>query len=72
MSIKSAIGEESFKDPAKKAAPKAEKPKKVETKTEAPKKLEAKAATPKKAVAKSAPKAKEKKTVKKESTEVKE
>jgi hypothetical protein len=72
MSIKSAIGEESFKEPAKKAAPKAEKPKKVETKTEAPKKLEAKAETPKKAVAKSAPKAKEKKTVKKESTEVKE
>ena len=72
MSIKSAIGEESFKEPAKKAAPKAEKPKKVETKTEAPKKLEAKAETPKKVEAKSAPKVKEKKAVKKESTEVKE
>ena len=72
MSIKSAIGEESFKEPAKKAAPKAEKSKKVETKTEAPKKLEAKAEAPKKAEAKSAPKAKEKKTVKKDSTEVKE
>ena len=72
MSIKSAIGEESFKEPAKKAAPKVEKSKKVETKTEAPKKLEAKAEAPKKAEAKSAPKAKEKKTVKKDSTEVKE
>ena len=72
MSIKSAIGDESYKEPAKKAAPKAEKPKKVETKTEAPKKLEAKAEAPKKAEAKSAPKVKEKKAVKKESTEVKE
>ena len=72
MSIKSAIGEESYKEPAKKVAPKAEKPKKVETKTEAPKKLEAKAEAPKKAEAKSAPKVKEKKAVKKESTEVKE
>merc|ERR1711965_325083 len=72
MSIKSAIGEESFKEPAKKAAPKVEKPKKVETKTEVPKKLEAKAKAPKKVETKSAPKVKEKKAVKKESTEVKE
>ena len=70
MSIKSAIGEESFKEPTKKAAPKIEAPKKVVPKTEAKKKAEkkvvAKAAKPKKAVAK------EKKTVKKESTKVKE
>jgi large subunit ribosomal protein L21 len=38
MSIKSAIGEESFKEPAKKAAPKAEAPKKeAAPKVEAPK-----------------------------------
>ena len=74
MAIKSAIGEESFKEPAKKAAPKAESPKKVEKKAESPKtevkatetkKVEAKAEKPKKV------EAKEKKTVKKETTEVK-
>ena len=63
LSIKSSIGEESFKEPAKKAP----------TKAEAPKKVEAKADTPKKAAVKEAPaKAEEKKTVKKETTEVKE
>lgn len=61
MSIKSAIGEESFKEPAKKAAPKAETPKK-----------EVKAAAPKKETKAAAPKTEEKKTVKKETTEVKE
>ena len=66
ISIKSAIGEESFKEPAKKAAPKTKTPKKAETKVEAPKKVEAKVEKPKKA------EAKEKKTVKKETTEVKE
>jgi len=66
ISIKSAIGEESFKEPAKKAAPKTETPKKAETKAETPKKVEAKVEKPKKA------EAKEKKTVKKETTEVKE
>lgn len=69
MAIKSAIGEESFKEPAKKAAPKAETPKKVEKKPEVKatetKKVEAKAEKPKKV------EAKEKKTVKKETTEVK-
>ena len=69
MAIKSAIGEESFKEPAKKAAPKAETPKKVEKKAEVKatetKKVEAKAEKPKKV------EAKEKKTVKKETTEVK-
>lgn len=60
MSIKSAIGEESFKEPAKKAAPKAETPKK-----------EVKAAAPKKETKAAAPKTEEKKTVKKETTEVK-
>jgi len=66
ISIKSAIGEESFKEPAKKAAPKTKTPKKAETKVETPKKVEAKVEKPKKA------EAKEKKTVKKETTEVKE
>lgn len=60
ISIKSAIGEESFKEPAKKAAPKTKTQKKAETK------VEAKVEKPKKA------EAKEKKTVKKETTEVKE
>ena len=62
LSIKSSIGEESFKEPAKKAPTKTETPKKVEAKTVAPKKAEVKAPA----------KAKEKKTVKKETTEVKE
>ena len=69
MAIKSAIGEESFKEPVKKAAPKTETPKKVEKKAEVKatetKKVEAKAEKPKKV------EAKEKKTVKKETTEVK-
>ena len=76
MSIKSAIGEESFKEPAKKAAPKKE----AAPKTEAPKKevktaaakKEVKATTPKKEVKAAAPKTEKKKTVKKEATEVKE
>ena len=76
MSIKSAIGEESFKEPAKKVAPKKE----AAPKTEAPKKevkaaaakKEAKVATPKKEVKAAAPKTEKKKTVKKEATEVKE
>ena len=76
MSIKSAIGEESFKEPAKKAAPKKE----AAPKTDAPKKevktatvkKEVKAATPKKEVKAAAPKTEKKKTVKKEATEVKE
>ena len=76
MSIKSAIGEESFKEPAKKAAPKKE----AAPKTEAPKKdakaaapkKEVKATTPKKDAKAAAPKAEKKKTVKKEATEVKE
>ena len=76
MSIKSAIGEESFKEPAKKAAPKKE----AAPKTEAPKKdakaaapkKEVKATTPKKDTKAAAPKTEEKKTVKKETTEVKE
>ena len=75
MSIKSAIGEESFKEPAKKAAPKKE----AAPKTEAPKKevkaaaakKEAKVATPKKEVKAAAPKTEKKKTVKKEATKVK-
>jgi large subunit ribosomal protein L21 len=67
MSIKSAIGEESFKEPAKKAAPKKEAAPKAET----PKK-EVKAASPKKETKAAAPKTEEKKTVKKETTEVKE
>ena len=75
MSIKSAIGEESFKEPAKKAAPKKE----AAPKTEAPKKevktaaakKEVKAATPKKEVKAAAPETEKKKTVKKEATEVK-
>ena len=76
MSIKSAIGEESFKEPAKKAAPKKE----AAPKTEAPKKdakavapkKEVKATTPKKDAKAAAPKTEKKKTVKKEATEVKE
>ena len=76
MSIKSVIGEESFKEPAKKVAPKKE----AAPKTEAPKK-EVKAAAPKKEVKAAAqkkeakvatPKTEKKKTVKKETTEVKE
>ena len=67
MSIKSAIGEESFKEPAKKAAPKKE----AAPKTETPKK-EVKATTPKKDTKAAAPKTEKKKTVKKEATEVKE
>ena len=70
MSIKSAIGEESFKEPAKKAAPKKEAPKK-DAKAAAPKK-EVKATTPKKDTKAAAPKTEKKKTVKKEATEVKE
>ena len=76
MSIKSAIGEESFKEPAKKAAPKkeaapkTEAPKK-EVKAAAPKK-EVKTEAPKKEVKAAAPKTEKKKTVKKEATEVKE
>jgi len=76
MSIKSAIGEESFKEPAKKAtpkkeaAPKTEAPKK-DAKAAAPKK-EVKVATPKKDAKAAAPKTEKKKTVKKEATEVKE
>ena len=62
LSIKSSIGEESFKEPTKKAPAKAEAPKKTEAKTEAPKKAAVKAPA----------KAEEKKTVKKETTEVKE
>ena len=62
LSIKSSIGEEIFKEPTKKTPTKTETPKKVEAKTVAPKKAEAKAPA----------KAKEKKTVKKETTEVKE
>ncbi len=65
MSIKSAIGEESFKEPAKKAAVKSETPKKSATKVEKTKKVEAKVEKPNKT------EAKEKKTVKKEATEVK-
>ncbi len=76
MSIKSAIGEESFKEPAKKTAPKKE----ATPKTEAPKKdakaaapkKEVKATTPKKDAKAAAPKTEKKKTVKKEATEVKE
>ena len=76
MSIKSAIGEESFKEPAKKAAPKKE----AAPKTEAPKKdakaaapkKEVKATTPKKDTKAAAPKTEKKKTVKKEATEVEE
>ena len=76
MSIKSAIGEESFKEPAKKAAPKKE----AAPKTEAPKKevkavapkKELKAAAPKKEAKVATPKTEKKKTVKKETTEVKE
>ena len=70
MSIKSAIGEESFKEPAKKTAPKKEAPKK-DAKAAAPKK-EVKATTPKKDAKAAAPKTEKKKTVKKEATEVKE
>ena len=66
MSIKSAIGEESFKEPAKKAPQKAETSKKAEIKASATKK-----AAPKKTEAKSTKKVEEKKTVKKETTEVK-
>ncbi len=66
MSIKSAIGEESFKEPAKKAPHKAETSKKAEIKASATKK-----AAPKKTEAKSTKKVEEKKTVKKETTEVK-
>ena len=76
MSIKSAIGEESFKEPAKKAAPKKEAAPKTESskkevKAAAPKK-EVKAAATKKEVKAAAPKTEKKKTVKKEATEVKE
>jgi large subunit ribosomal protein L21 len=76
MSIKSAIGEESFKEPAKKEsfkepAKKAAPKKEAAPKTEAPKK-DAKAAAPKKEVKAAAPKTEKKKTVKKEATEVKE
>ena len=76
MSIKSAIGEESFKEPAKKAAPKKEAAQKTEApkkdaKAAAPKK-EVKATTPKKDAKAAAPKTEKKKTVKKEATEVKE
>lgn len=76
MSIKSAIGEESFKEPAKKAAPKKEVAPKTEAqkkdaKAAAPKK-EVKATTPKKDTKAAAPKTEKKKTVKKEATEVKE
>ena len=76
MSIKSAIGEESFKEPAKKAAPKKEaapttESSKKEVKAAAPKK-EVKAAATKKEVKAAAPKTEKKKTVKKETTEVKE
>ena len=70
MSIKSAIGEESFKEPAKKTAPKKEAPKK-DAKAAAPKK-EVKTTTPKKDAKAAAPKTEKKKTVKKEATEVKE
>ena len=76
MSIKSAIGEESFKEQAKKAAPKKEaapktEAKKKEIKAAAPKK-EIKAAAPKKEAKVATPKTEKKKTVKKETTEVKE
>jgi len=76
MSIKSAIGEESFKEPAKKAAPKKEAAPKTESskkevKAAAPKK-EVKAAATKKEVKAAATKTEKKKTVKKETTEVKE
>tara|TARA_Y100000996_G_scaffold345797_1_gene283798 strand:- start:543 stop:1091 length:549 start_codon:yes stop_codon:yes gene_type:complete len=83
MSIKSAIGEESFKEQIKKTAPKAETPKKAEKKapvakknietkqTPSPKKTQTKAASSKKADAKTTKKVEEKKTVKKETTEVK-
>ena len=70
ISIKSAIGEESFKEPAKKTVSKTETTKKVASKTEAKvenvKKAVSKAEKPKKT------EAKEKKTVKKEATKVKE
>ena len=62
LSIKSAIGEESFKEPVKKAPAKAETPKTKEVKADATAKAETK----------SAPKAAEEKTVKKETTKVKE
>ena len=76
MSIKSAIGEESFKERAKKAAPKKEAAPKIEApkkevKAAAPKK-EVKAAAPKKEAKVAKPKTEKKKTVKKEATEVKE
>ena len=76
MSIKSAIGEESFKERAKKAAPKKEAAPKIEApkkevKAAAPKK-EVKAAAPKKEAKVAKPKTEKKKTVKKETTEVKE
>mgnify|MGYP001393851952 FL=1 len=75
MSIKSAIGEESFKERAKKAAPKKEAAPKIEApkkevKAAAPKK-EVKAAAPKKEAKVAKPKTEKKKTVKKETTEVK-
>jgi len=63
LSIKSAIGEESFKEPTKKAPAK-----KIET----PKKTVTKATTSTKVEEKTTAKAEEKKTVKKETTEVKE
>ena len=66
ISIKSAIGEESFKEPAKKTVSKTETPKKTEAKVENVKKAVSKAEKPKKT------EAKEKKTVKKEATKVKE
>jgi len=76
ISIKSAIGEESFKEPAKKTVSKTKTPKKVASKTETQKKAETKLENVKKAASKvEKPKkteAKEKKTVKKEATKVKE
>ena len=76
LSIKAAIGDESFKEPPKNAAPKKE----AAPKTEAPKKdakaaapkKKVKATTPKKDTKAAAPKTEKKKTVKKEATEVKE
>tara|TARA_B100000965_G_C19345902_1_gene649511 strand:- start:208 stop:759 length:552 start_codon:yes stop_codon:yes gene_type:complete len=85
ISIKSAIGEESFKEPTKKTVTKTETTKKSEVKKEAKKvevndkstkktdtKSAPKAKITKKADTKSASKAQEKKTVKKETTKVKE
>ena len=71
ISIKSAIGEENYKEPAKKVSTKVETPKKAKIKTPSQKKAETKAIAPKKAEAKSTKKVEEKKTVKKVTTEVK-